>query len=88
MGGHRAPQRPTPRSMIPPSAPLTLRPAEKSDVPLILDFIRQLAVYEKLRHEAVVTEADLHATLFGDRPAAEVVLAYLGEVAVGGAASR
>ncbi len=69
--------------MIPPAAPLTLRPAEVADVPLILDFIQQLAVYEKLRHEAVVTEADLRATLFGDRPAAEVVLAYLGETPVG-----
>lgn len=59
------------------SAPLRLRPATVDDVPLILAFIRELAEYERLRHEAVVTEELLRETLFGPRPYAEVVIAEL-----------
>ncbi len=64
-------------------APLRLRPATEGDVPLILSFIRELAEYEKLRHEAVATEAQLRETLFGARPYAEVVLAELDAEPVG-----
>jgi GNAT superfamily N-acetyltransferase len=56
-------------------ASLRLRPAIEDDVPLILSFIQELAEYERLRHEAVATEAQLHETLFGPRPYAEVVIA-------------
>lgn len=45
-------------------------------MPLILECIRGLAEYERLPHECVATEARLEATLFGDRPAAEVLLAH------------
>ncbi len=55
---------------------IEIRQATADDVPLILQFIRGLAEYEKLAHEAVTTEADLHATLFGERPQAEVILAF------------
>lgn len=48
-----------------------------ADVPLILDFIRELAVYEKLEHEVTVTEGDLRVALFGDRPLVEAVVAML-----------
>ena len=58
-------------------------PATADDVPLILELIRGLAEYEKLAHECVATEASLEATLFGDRPAAEVLLAYEDKVCVG-----
>ncbi|MEL1263258.1 GNAT family N-acetyltransferase [Pseudoxanthomonas putridarboris] len=54
---------------------ITLRPATRADVPLILDLIRGLAEYEKLAHEAVATAAQLEQHLFGPRPAAEVVIA-------------
>jgi GNAT superfamily N-acetyltransferase len=57
---------------------VTLRPATPSDVPLILHFIRGLAEYERLAHECVATEQQLHRTLFGERPSAEVVLAFVG----------
>ena len=57
---------------------ITLRPATPADVPLVLAFIRGLADYERLAREAVATEADLHAALFGERPHAEVVLAEDG----------
>lgn len=52
-----------------------IRSATRADVPRILDLIRALAEYEKLSHECVATEEALAATLFGERPAAEVVMA-------------
>ncbi len=52
-----------------------LRPATRADIPQILSFVRELAEYEKLAHEAVADEATLATQLFGDRPAAEVVIA-------------
>ena len=52
-----------------------LRPAQRDDVPTILAFIRELAVYEKLEHEAVATPALMERALFGERPAAEVIIA-------------
>ncbi len=54
---------------------LELRPATERDVPIIRRFIEALADYEKLGSECVATDARLQATLFGVRPAAEVVLA-------------
>jgi GNAT superfamily N-acetyltransferase len=62
---------------------ISIRPAEPADVPLVLSFIRELAVYERLAHQVVATEADLSAALFGPRPYAEVVLASLDGTAVG-----
>lgn len=56
---------------------LEIRPATVTDVPLILDFIKGLAEYEKLAHEVVATEDVLRETLFGEKPAAEVVIGYL-----------
>ncbi|PIQ62266.1 MAG: N-acetyltransferase [Bacteroidetes bacterium CG12_big_fil_rev_8_21_14_0_65_60_17] len=53
-----------------------IRFAVRDDVPLILEFIEGLADYEKLRHECVATEALLEETLFGERPGAEVLLAF------------
>jgi len=60
-----------------------LRIAEAKDVPLILDFIRKLADYERLSHEVVATEEDLKKYLFGRKKMAEVILGYEGEVPVG-----
>ncbi|RIL05404.1 MAG: GNAT family N-acetyltransferase [Proteobacteria bacterium] len=51
-----------------------IRGADPADLPLILSFIRELAEYEKLSHEVVATEDSLRASLFGDRPAAEVII--------------
>ena len=62
---------------------LTIRRAEAADVPIILAFIRELAVYEHLEHEVVATEPDVHAALFGPRPCAEVALACLDAEPVG-----
>lgn len=54
---------------------MTIRAAGRSDVALILAFIRELAAYEKLSEEVVATEDTLAATLFGSHPAAEVLIA-------------
>jgi GNAT superfamily N-acetyltransferase len=62
---------------------LAIRPAEEADTPLILRFIQDLAEYERLRHEAVATEEELRRHLFGERPAAEVLLAEVEGEAVG-----
>jgi GNAT superfamily N-acetyltransferase len=63
--------------------PLSLRPATPADVPLILTLIRGLAEYEQLAHECVATEELLRNSLFGPKPDAEVVLAFLDERAAG-----
>ena len=60
-----------------PQATVTIAPAIKSDVPLILSFVKQLAEYEKLSHNVVATEELLRRTLFGERPFAEVLIGYL-----------
>ncbi len=60
-----------------------LRPAIEADVPIILSLIRALADYERLGHEAIATEDDLRRSLFGQNPAAEVVIAWSGAEAVG-----
>ena len=61
----------------------TIRSATVADVPLILRFIRDLAEYERLAHEVVADEDDLRRTLFGERPAAEVLLAETADGPVG-----
>lgn len=48
-------------------------PATVSDVPEILRFIRELAIYEKLEHEMVADEIALTQTLFGKERYAEVL---------------
>jgi GNAT superfamily N-acetyltransferase len=59
-------------------------PAKKKDVPLIREFILELAEYERaLPGEAPVTEQDLAKTLFGARPAAEVLIAYIDDTPAG-----
>lgn len=54
--------------------PLSIRPATPADLPLIAQFIRDLADYEKLAHEVRFNEAKLGERLFGPRPYAEVVI--------------
>jgi GNAT superfamily N-acetyltransferase len=58
-----------------PARPISIAPATPDDVPVIREFIRGLAEYEKLAHRFVATEDDLRRTLFGARPYAEVLIA-------------
>ena len=62
---------------------IDVRAAVESDLPLILHLIESLAEYEKLRHECVATEDALRATLFGEHPSAEVLIANIDEVPQG-----
>jgi GNAT superfamily N-acetyltransferase len=57
--------------------------ATERDVPLILRLIHGLADYEKLAHEVSASEAGLRETLFGARPAADVIIAYAGDTPAG-----
>jgi GNAT superfamily N-acetyltransferase len=65
------------------SGDITIRPALEQEMPLVLAFIRELALYEHLEHEVVATESDLAAALSGPRPYAEVVFACLDGTPVG-----
>jgi len=61
---------------------LTIRPATPADVPLILEFIRELAEYEREPQAAVATSADLLRDGFGSEPKFRVDIAeWLGEPA-------
>ena len=62
---------------------LRIERATERDVPLIRRLIQGLAEYEKLAHEVTATEAGLRETLFGARPAADVIIAYAGETPAG-----
>ncbi len=53
---------------------LSTRVATRDDLPLIAQFIRALADYEKLLHEVRFDEAVLADKLFGARPYAEVLI--------------
>lgn len=66
-----------------PPADLAIRPATAGDCATILTFIKDLAEYEKLSGEVVADEQALRATLFGARPAAEVLIAELAGAPVG-----
>src|SRR5437660_12921476 len=71
-------------------------PAEKSDLPrfairratladvgTILNLIRDLATYERAPNEVTATEEQLVDVLFGEKPVAEVLLAFEKETPVG-----
>ncbi len=62
---------------------IAIRPAERTDLPLIAQLIRALAEYEKLAHEVRFDEAVLGRHLFGERPMAEVVIGELDGKAQG-----
>ena len=62
---------------------MKIREATEADVPLILRFIRDLAIYEKLEHKVVATEDGLRQTLFGNPRFAEVVFAIEDGVEAG-----
>lgn len=56
------------------TASFSIRPAQPSDVAHIHAMIVELAVFEKLEHLVVATEAMLHEGLFGQRPACEAII--------------
>jgi GNAT superfamily N-acetyltransferase len=59
---------------------LTIREANKQDIPALLALIRELSEYEKLSHLVVATEESYRQALFGETPVAEALMAfYAGE---------
>src|SRR6266436_6677884 len=60
-----------------------IRPARVEDVPVILQLIRDLAMYERAPDEVRAIEEQLVEVLFGEKPAAEVLLAFENQIAVG-----
>lgn len=61
---------------------LTFRNAERKDIPLILQFIKELADYEKMLNEVVATNDLLEEWLF-DKQKAEVIFAVEDGIEVG-----
>ena len=62
---------------------LIIREGTPVDVPVILQFIRDLAEYEGIADRVTATEEGLTDTLFGDAPPAETALAFVGGEPVG-----
>lgn len=62
---------------------LAIRPAAPADAPLIYDFVRELAEYEKLLHAVEAGEADLAHALFGPQPKVFCDIAELDGAPVG-----
>lgn len=61
---------------------LTFRKAQPQDLGLVLDFIKALALYEKMPHEVVATRETLNEWLF-ERKAAEVLFLMEGDKEIG-----
>ena len=61
---------------------MRFRMAERSDISLILQFIRDLAEYEKMSDEVVADKATLEEWIF-DKKKAEVIFALEGDTEVG-----
>lgn len=62
---------------------MEVRTADREDLPVIANFIRKLAEYERLEGELSLSEAQLAETLFGERKYAHVILAFVGSRPVG-----
>ena len=62
---------------------IIIRKAEKHECRKVLQFIIDLAEYEKLGHEVEATEEMLNETLFGPRPYAEVIFAVIDGIEAG-----
>ncbi len=65
------------------TSPHTLRAASPHDLLQIVALIKELADFEKLSHLVVVTPETLEPHLFGDKPAAEAVVAEVAGTVVG-----
>jgi len=65
------------RAVSPQGNKVLIRFATEADCGLILQFIRELALYEKAPDAVVATEADLKRHGFGDKPQFEALIAEL-----------
>lgn len=62
---------------------LTIRPATIEDTTVILQFVRDLAAYEKAEHEVLATAGHLERTLFCANPAVFGLICLDGDKPVG-----
>jgi len=65
------------------TSPVVVRRARPGEAGLVLDFVKQLAVYEKLESEVEATEAMLDAALFGPAPRVHCDFAEVDGAVVG-----
>jgi GNAT superfamily N-acetyltransferase len=62
---------------------VSVRPIRPEDVPAVVALVRELAEYEKAADEALMTEEQLHAALFGEAPKLFGHVALAGDQVVG-----
>ena len=63
--------------------PVTVRPAVAADVAQIHAFVVELAEYERARDQVIGTPEMLADALFGERPAAEALIAAIADAPAG-----
>lgn len=61
---------------------VTVKEAGREDIPVVLEFIRGLAEYEKLKHEVEADEETLKREMF-DKGGARALIAFCGETPCG-----
>ena len=66
-----------------PDLDVRLEDATERDVPVILQFTRALAEYERLSDKLVATEESIREMLLADEPRVHVVIAYYGDEPAG-----
>jgi GNAT superfamily N-acetyltransferase len=62
---------------------IEIRPASEADVPLILGFIKELAIFEHAEAEALATPAQIRNSLFGPQPHARALICRVDGVDAG-----
>jgi GNAT superfamily N-acetyltransferase len=62
---------------------LTISRASEADLSEVMRLVRGLAIYERLEHQFVATEADFRRALFSERPFAEIWIGRLEGRAIG-----
>lgn len=60
-----------------------IRPATPADAPLLIQFISELADYERLGHTVTLDEDRLRGHLFGPQPCIEALIAEVDKVPAG-----
>ena len=66
----------TMRVIMTSNAEIKIEPARAKDVPLIFEFVREIAQYEKLSDTVKTSEEKITSALFGPQPCAEAIIAY------------
>jgi membrane-associated phospholipid phosphatase/GNAT superfamily N-acetyltransferase len=69
--------------LLPADQKLIIRESTEKDIPIILNFIKELAGYEKLSTEVIADEKNLKKTLFGKNKYAEVLIAEYDNLPAG-----